>query len=121
MVSADNEKIGSVVSTDDGMPESFAWPGHAHRQRQERKQSAILLVIQLGKSLVGADARVVLYITRLRHPDGRMQQERTSNSVRGLLGHFFVGPVERVARLKGHNISLSDTLEFISHLRRSHS
>ena len=69
VVAADDQVVRAVVAPDDRVPERLARPGHAHRQRQEREDDPIRLVVVLRQRLVGADAGVVIDVARLGHPD----------------------------------------------------
>jgi hypothetical protein len=97
------------------VPQRLARACHPHRERQERKQRAALIVIQLAQLPVRAHARVMIYVARLCHADDRMQQERPRDSLRSPLGQFFVCALERIARLKSHHISVADARQPTTH------
>ncbi len=85
VVAADDEVRAAVVLPDDRVPERFARPRHAHRERQEREPGrARRIVGQHG--LIAVHPRVVIDVARTRHADGRMDEEIGANSARSSAG-----------------------------------
>ena len=104
MVAADDQVVRAVIAPDDRVPERFLGPGHAHRQRQQRQDDAVRVVIVLRQRLVGADPRVMIDVARLGHADGRMQQQHAVDRGDRPLGQLLVHAVQRIARLERHHV-----------------
>src|SRR5262249_48366270 len=104
---------------DDCMPKGLSGACQAHCQRKQGKQYSIWIVITFGKNLIRADARVLIDVTRLGHSHHRVQKQHAIHRFYSALGHFFVCPVQWVARLKGNYVLVSRLFQLCSYCRWS--
>ena len=107
VVTADDQVVGAVVAPDDGVPERLPGSGKPHRQRQERQEHPVGLVVVPDQRLIGADTRVVVHVPGLGEPHHRVKQEDAVHAHGGPLGEFLVGPVQGVAGLEGHDVRVA--------------
>ena len=104
MVAPDDHVVCAVIAPDDRVPERLPRPSHAHRQRQQRQDDAVRIVVVLRQRLVGADPRVMIDVPRLGHANGRMQQQHPIDLGDSPLGQLLVHAVQWVARLERHDV-----------------
>jgi len=102
MIAADDQVGAAVVAADDRVPDRLAGAAHAHRERQQRQRGG-LLGIFVQHMLIAAHPRVVIDITGLGHAHHRVDQQIGLGLTGGEEGQFDMGPVHRVAGLKGDN------------------
>lgn len=103
MVSTDDEVGGTVVLSDDGVPERFSVTTHSHGQRQERELSHTGRVL-LDDLVVHLDSGVVVNVTWLGGTDNRVDQELGHLGSGGSDGQLSVGSVQWVSGLEGDDL-----------------
>ena len=118
MISPDDEMSATVVLADESVPHRFPRSAHAHGQRQHRQLDRPVRVFR-EQQLVAARADEVIHIARLRHSDGRMNQQVRLDLFRGTHGQFNVCAVHGVAGLEGNRAGPSQAAEFCPDIRRS--
>ena len=118
VVAADDEVVRAVIAPDDRVPDRFSRSGHAHRQRQQRQDDAVGVVVVLRQCLVGADSGVMVDVAGLGHADRRVQQQHAVDRVDGALGQLLVHAVQRVARLERDHILAPGLGQHLARLRR---
>ncbi len=121
MVAADDQVVRAVVAADDRVPDGLARAAHAHRQRQQGQQDAVLVVVALGQRLVGANAGEVIDVAGLGHTDAGVQQQNAVLLNSGALGQFLVDAVERVAGLESDYVRVTKLLQTGAGLGRGQS
>ena len=119
MIAPDDEVIRAVVAPNNRVPERFAWAAHAHRQRQQRQQHTVGIVVILGQRLIGAHARIVIHVAGLGHAHRWMQQQYAINAGNRALGQFFVNTMQRIARLESDHILMPVGFQPGAHLSGS--
>jgi hypothetical protein len=96
VVTANNEVGGTVVFTDDSVPDSLTGTAHAHSKGQESK-SRHSVGVAGKKGLVGADTGEVVNVTGLGETDHRVDKNISLAGASGTDGQFTVSSVHRVS------------------------
>ena len=113
-----HDEVGyAVILSDEGMPDCFPWPPHAHGQRQHRKLYRSLGIFR-EQQLIATDASEIVDVSRFGHADRGMNEEIGFDGFRGPEGQFHMGTVHRVAGLECHDPSPAHAGEFRAQLRR---
>ena len=117
MVAADDQVRAPVVLADDRVPDRLSRPGHAHRERQERKTRRARFVSRQD-GLVAADTRVVVHVARLCHADDRVDEQVGVGVARSADRELLVCPMHRISSLERHDAGPSCAGEGRTHFRR---
>ena len=104
VIAADDEVRAAVVLADDGVPQRFARPAHAHGQVQQA-QRAWSAPGTAPALLVAAHAGEVVDVAGLGHAHHRVNQQIGLYFARGAEGQFLVGAVHGVTGLEGHHLA----------------
>lgn len=110
VVSSDDEMCGSVVLSDDGVPDRFSWSTHAHCQREETEDGHAVRVAR-EDSFVHPDTCEVIDVARLRQSDYGVNEDVGLTSSSGADGQFSVGAVHWVSSLECDHPRPSEFLE----------
>ncbi len=104
MITTDNQIVGAKIPPDDRMPQRLAWSCQAHRKRKQRQQDTRRVKETGFQGAVGPNTRIVIDVTRLGHPDDRVEQEHAIHGFNRTNGEFLVRLVKWIAGLKGDHI-----------------
>ena len=105
-----DEVGGTVVLTDDGVPDRLARPTHPHGQRQEAKDSHAIRV-SWQKCLVDTDSGEMVDIAGLGQADNGVDEHVRLLLAGGADSQLAVGAVHRVPRLEGDDSGPAELVE----------
>lgn len=74
VVTADNEVSGTEILSNDGMPHSLPWSGHAHSERQKGQVTHSIRVF-LHDRFVYSDAGIMINIAGLGEADNGVNED----------------------------------------------
>lgn len=110
MVAPDDEVGCAVVLADDGVPDSFAGPAHAHGEGEETEDGHAIGV-PWEEGLVHADAGEVVNVAGLGEADDGVDEDVGLAGAGSTDGEFAVGAVHGVAGLEGDDLRPAELLE----------
>ena len=118
MVTADNEVCGTVVLTDDGVPDGLTRTTHAHGQTQQTQNGhAVGVAGQQG--LVGADTGEVVNVTGLGETDDGVDQDIGLAGASRADSQLTVGTMHGVTSLESDNAGPAQLVKVHTQLRGS--
>lgn len=118
VVTADDEVSGTVVLSDDGVPEGLAGTTHAHGQGQE-SESSHAVGVSGQQSLVDTDTGEVVNIAGLGETDDGLDQDIGLLGASGANRQLTVSSVHGVSGLEGHDLLPAQLVKVGAELRGS--
>ena len=108
---------GSVVLSDNGVPDGLSGTGHSHGQRQQSQVSHTVGVLG-HQGLVRSNTGVVVHVSRLGETDDRVDQDVGLSLSGGSYSQLSVSSVHGVPGLEGDNLAPCHLLEEVSEFGR---
>jgi hypothetical protein len=118
VVTADNEVGGTMVLTDDGVPDGLTGTTHTHSQT-EQTQNGHAVGVTGEESLVGADTGEVVNVTGLGETDNGVDQDIGLARAGRADGKLAVSTVHRVTSLESNDTGPAQLVEVDAQLRGS--
>lgn len=118
VVTTNDEVRGTMVLTDDGVPDGLARATHTHGQGQET-QDGHTVGVAGEESLVGAHTGEVVNVTRLGQTDDGVDEDVGLLGAGGAHGHLTVGTVHGVTGLEGDDSVPAELVEVNAQFRGS--
>lgn len=118
MVTSDDEVSGTVVLTDDGVPDGLTGTTHTHGEAQ-KAQDGHSVGVAGEESLVGADTGEVVDVSRLGETDNGVNQDIGLASASSTDGQLTVSSVHGVSSLESNNSVPAELVEVNTQLRGS--
>ncbi len=117
MVLPDDEMGTAVVPANDGVPDRFAGPGHAHGQGKEGQLGAVAR-IAVQDRLIGADPGVVIDVAGPGRAHHRMEEEVGFGLFGDPQGELDMSPMHGVVGLEGDHPRPAEGFELLPELGR---
>ncbi len=115
MVAADDQVGTAMVLANDGMPDGFPRPAHAHGQWQQGEHGGVFRVVG-HQRLVAADSGVVIDVARFGHSNDRVNEQIGIRLFGRAQGQFLMRPMHRVSGLESDNFVPTMLGKFLSKL-----
>ncbi len=118
VVPTHDEMAAAVVFADDGVPNRFPRPAHAHGERQKRELYGVSRIFRKQR-LVASDANVILDISGFRHAHRRMKKEICFHFLGCPQSQFLMSAMHGVAGLESNDPSPAEPNELGTQVGRS--
>ena len=118
VIASHDEVCAAVILANQAVPNRFPWPAQTHGKRQQGKFCGLMRVL-CQQSLIATDAREVIDVAKLCHPNRGMEQLVSFNLFRRAESQFHVRAMHGITRLKCHHTAPTDPGEFDPQFSRS--